>query len=60
METEIILNRPLKEIANENPLFNDFFSSFQIKAENEQKSFKEYISIQPDSFWKKTPAQRKK
>ena len=58
METEIILNRPLKEIANENPLFNDFFSSFQIKAENEQKSFKEYISIQPDSFWEENASSK--
>ncbi len=58
METEIILNRPLKEIANENPLFNDFFSSFQIKADNEQKSFKEYISIQPDSFWEENASSK--
>ncbi|MCW3785189.1 ATP-binding cassette domain-containing protein [Plebeiibacterium sediminum] len=51
METEILLHKPLKEIVNENPLFSDFFSSFQIKAENEHKSFTEYISTQPDSFW---------
>ncbi len=58
METEIILNRPLKEIVNENPLFNDFFSSFQIKAENEQKSFTEYLHTQPDSFWEENASSK--
>ncbi len=51
MDTFAYLNTPLKEIVKENPLFNDFFSSFQIEAETELKSFSEYIDRQPDAFW---------
>ncbi len=51
MDTFAYLNTPLKEIVKENPIFNDFFSSFQIEAETELKSFSEYIDRQPEAFW---------
>jgi len=51
MDTFAYLNTPLKDIVKNNPLFNDFFSSFQIEAETEHKSFSEYIDRQSDDFW---------
>ncbi len=51
MDTFAYLNTPLKDIVKENPLFNDFFSTFQIEAETELKSFSEIIDRQPDEFW---------
>ncbi len=58
METDTLLHKPLKEIVSDNPLFSDFFSSFQIKAENEHKSFTEYISTQPESFWEENASSK--
>ncbi len=51
MDTNNILSKPLNELVAENPVFTDFFTSFQIKADMEKKSIKELISDLPESFW---------
>ncbi len=51
MDTNSILTKPLNELVAENPVFTDFFTSFQIKADAEKKTIKELVSELPETFW---------
>lgn len=51
MDTHAILNKPIREIVGENPVFEDFFSSFRIDTENEQRTFMQCIDTFTDSYW---------
>lgn len=58
MDTHILLNKPLKEVVAENPVFIDFFASFQISTKNERMSFSEYVDTSSNSFWEENGTSR--
>ncbi len=51
MDTDKILNMPVCETVEENPVFSDFFSSFRISAVKEKQSFSGLVQSLPESFW---------
>lgn len=51
MDTKNILNIPLKELVQENPVFTDFLNSFNIHPTNETKSFAEMLESFSPHFW---------
>ncbi len=51
MNTHDILNQPIHNIINENPVYADFFSAFSIKADEIKVSFNDYINTLSDTFW---------
>jgi len=58
MDTHVLLNKPLKEVVAGNPVFVDFFSSFQISSEDESRSFCEYIDAISSNFWEEISISR--
>lgn len=51
METNVLLHKPLNELVKEKPFLTDFFTSFNINAGNENKTFMQFIKKQPETFW---------
>ena len=51
MNTEELLRKPLCELVAENPIYADFFQSFNIKASEIEISFSEFIKQLETSFW---------
>ncbi len=51
METNVLLHKPLKNILLDRPFLNDFFLSFNMKVEEEEKSFIQLVDTMPNSFW---------
>ncbi len=51
MDTHNILHQPVKNILIDMPLLNDFFLSFNLQVEEEEKSFMDLIHSMPKTFW---------
>ena len=51
MDVDVLLKKPLKILLGDNPVLEDFFSSFQIEAGREEKSFEGLVRELTDGFW---------
>ena len=51
MNLEKILNTSLTDLVEEQPVFSDFFQSFNIHCAGIELSFRAYIEILTDQFW---------
>jgi len=51
MDSKTVLYIALADLVVAQPAFNDFFRSFNIKAENESRNFSDLLSSLPDQYW---------
>lgn len=58
MKTDKILNEPLCELIAAKPIFSDFFISFNIDTQNEQKTFLELTDALPFDYWENNGVSR--